>query len=96
MLTTSGAGRSCSEGAEPVATEFSGRFSEWHFCKSDEWTGENHRFVAVYFGDDKVIAMKPYSVSLSRRTGDADCRPYVKKGNYKEPDEVREYRIKFE
>jgi outer membrane protein assembly factor BamE (lipoprotein component of BamABCDE complex) len=68
----------------PVKTEFSANVEEWHYCKPGQ-------YVAVYFVDSKVYAMKPYSVTGRR----GDCSFYVKMGNYREPDSVREYRIQF-
>lgn len=76
----------------PVANEFYGDLEEWHYCD----TGPVHKYVAVFFDKDRVFAMKPYSVVES----DEDlifsrCEQLVKRGDYKEPDVVREYRIKY-
>ena len=79
-------------GEQPVATEFSRNYQEWHYCDSDIWDGSDHKFVAVYFLDEEVIGMKPYSVNV-KGDGSADCRAYIKKGNYTEPDVIKEYRL---
>jgi hypothetical protein len=75
---------------DPVAREFAPRYEEWHYCDSDTWDGSDHKYVAIYFIDGKVASMKPYGVSGQ---DDADCSIFVKKGNYREPDFIREYRL---
>lgn len=79
----------------PVANEFNGDLEEWHFCN----TGMNgvSKYVAVYFNQGRVFAMKPYSVVEKDEGGNAFavCEEFVKKGDYKEPDVVREYRIRY-
>ena len=80
---------------EPVATEFYGSLEEWHYCD----TGMNgiSKYVAIYFKDGQVYAMKPYSVVEKEEGGNsfAVCEEFVKKGDYREPDVVAEYKIKF-
>ena len=80
-------------GAYPVANEFHGSLEEWHFCKS----GSISKFVAVFFDNGRVFAMKPYNVMLRNEGGESldSCDGYIKKGNYKEPDIVREYRVRY-
>ena len=79
----------------PVANEFNGDLEEWHFCN----TGMNgvSKYVAVYFNKGRVFAMKPYSVVEKDAGGNAFavCEEFIKKGDYKEPDAVREYRIRY-
>ena len=81
-------------GDDPVATEFYGKLEEWHFCN----TGMNgvSRYVAVFFDEGKVFAMKPYSVVEKEAGGSsfAVCEEFIKKGDYREPDIVREYRVR--
>ena len=79
----------------PAASEFNGALEEWHFCN----TGLNgiSRYVAVFFENGRVFAMKPYTVVEKDEGGGsfAVCENFIKKGNYKEPDVVREYRIRY-
>lgn len=76
-------------GSRPVASEFTGELEEWHFCKA-HWNIE-YDYVSVFFMAGKVIAMKQYGVRNKRTT----CASSIKGGSYKEPDVVKEYRLKF-
>ena len=76
-------------GSRPVASEFTGELEEWHFCK-ENFSGSKD-FVSVFFVSGKVIAMKQYGVERSSR---GTCKSKIKGGSYKEPDVVREYRLK--
>lgn len=76
-------------GSKPSASEFSGKLEQWHFCKKT-FVG-NYEYVSVFFVDSKVVAMKEYGVSV----GDArSCKEGIKGGSYREPDAVKEYRVK--
>ena len=77
-------------GKQIVAREFAKNYEEWHFCESKPWGGDQ-KFVAVYFIEGEVASMKYYSAWH----GSGDCQAVVKKGNYREPDYIREYRIKL-
>ena len=80
-------------GANPVKTEFDGSLEEWHYCNTGSKADE---FVAVYFVDGTVIAMKPYTVTLRDANGaTGSCEKFVKMGNFREPETVAEYRVKF-
>ena len=80
-------------GANPVKTEFDGSLEEWHYCYTGRRADE---FVAVYFIDGAVIAMKPYTVTLRDTNGvTGSCETFVKMGNFREPKTVTEYRVKF-
>jgi len=77
---------------QPMKAEFSRSVEEWHFCNTGY--GEDE-FVAVFFADGEVIAMKPYTVTISDTRGaTGSCEKFVKMGNYREPDSVREYRLR--
>ena len=76
-------------GQQMVAREFAKNYEEWHFCEED-WWGSHHKLVAVYFIEGEVASMKYYSA----HNDSGDCQAAVKKGNYREPDNIREYRIK--
>lgn len=76
-------------GKEIVAREFAKNYEEWHYCDNKPWGGDQ-KFVAVYFIEGEVASMKYYSAFH----GSGDCQAVVKRGNYREPDNIREYRIK--
>lgn len=76
-------------GSRPMASEFTGDLEEWHFCKQDFVSNKN--YVSVFFVGGKVIAMKQYGVDRESR---GTCESNIKGGSYKEPDVVREYRLK--
>ena len=79
-------------GGSPVKAEFSSNIEEWHFCDNGYRVDE---FVAAYFADGVLIAMKPYTVTLSDTRGaTGSCEKFVKMGNYREPNSVREYRLR--
>lgn len=81
-------------GDNPVASGFNGRAEEWHYCK----TGSNgvSRYVASYFDQGRVFAMKPYSVVEAAEGGNSfvACQNFVMKDDYREAGVVREYRLK--
>lgn len=81
-------------GSPPVSNDFYGNLEEWHFCNTG-MTGVS-KYVAVFFKEGRVFSMKRYSVVERDAGGDAFavCENFVKKGDYREPDEVREYRIR--
>lgn len=79
----------------PIASEIKQRVEEWHYCTSDyshydmgNWS--EYGLVAVYFVDGKLISTRPYSKPASQ----GSCLSAVRGGNYSEPTEIREYRIK--
>tara|TARA_B100000035_G_C20513684_1_gene342309 strand:+ start:30 stop:389 length:360 start_codon:yes stop_codon:yes gene_type:complete len=77
-------------GGRPAASEFVGELEEWHFCK--EFFSQNTKhYATVFFFQGKVIAMKEYGVE-KRGT----CTSNIKGGSYREPDVVKEYRIKMQ
>lgn len=76
-------------GREPTAAEFVGELEEWHFCKKN--SGGSKDFISVFFVSGKVIAMKMYGVGENSR---GTCKSQIKSGSYREPDVVREYRLK--
>ena len=82
-------------GSPPVSNDFYGDLEEWHFCN----TGMNgvSKYVAVFFKEGSVFSMKRYSVVERDEGGDsfAVCEDFVKKGDYREPGEVREYRVRY-
>jgi hypothetical protein len=77
---------------QPIKSDFFKNVDEWFYCKTGIG-GDQH--LALFFFDGKLIAKKNYVVTSQ----DVDwqsgtCEIFIKKGNYREPDEVREIRIK--
>ena len=73
---------------KPVKNEFDRGIEEWHYCNTG-WASDE--YIAVFFDEGKVVAMKPYTV-----TGMGGfCGSFVKMGNYSEPDIVGEIRVKY-
>lgn len=79
----------------PIASEIKQRVEEWHFCTSRYLPSKGYEYslVAVYFVDGKLISTRPYS-KLPKSSNEGSCLSAVRGGNYSEPTEIREYRIK--
>ena len=78
---------------KPVKNEFDRGIEEWHYCSTG---GKADEFITVYFEQGRVIAMRPYTVTLADTRGaTGSCEVFVKMGNYSEPDIVGEIRIKY-
>jgi len=78
-------------GGKPTASEFTGDLEEWHYCKSRYGNNPSYEFVSVFFVSGSVIAMKQYGV-----VGHGiSCNSGIKGGSYREPDVVKEYRLKL-
>ena len=78
-------------GSQPAKAEFSGNVEEWHYCSTGSSSDE---FVAVFFHDGQVIAMRPYLVTINDAGVSGTCERFVRMGNYREPSVVREYRFR--
>ena len=79
-------------GSQPAKAEFSGNVEEWHYCSTGSSSDE---FVAVFFHDGQVIAMRPYLVTIKDTQGvTGTCERFIRMGNYREPSVVREYRFR--
>lgn len=80
----------------PVKTEFAKNVEEWHYCRTAQGVVSTvDEFLALFFYEGKLIAKKNYSVSLKEAGGYGSCETFIKRGNYKEPDEVVEIRLKY-
>ena len=77
-------------GGKPKASEFVGSLSEWHYCRNS-FSGKYY-YTSVFFHEGRVIAMKEYGVG----NNNGSCTSNIKGGSYREPDVVREYRIKYQ
>lgn len=77
---------------DPIKSDFNKTLEEWHYCK----TGfPNYEYVSLFFYEGKLIAKKNYSVLPDEINGlSGSCGQYIKMGNYTEPTEVTEIRIR--
>ena len=78
-------------GGRPTSSEFVNDLAEWHFCKK-EFMSKRFSYTSVFFHENKAIAMKEYGV----KANNGSCASNIKGGSYREPDVVREYRIKYQ
>lgn len=78
---------------QPVKSDFYKKVEEWHYCATGSGADE---FVALFFFEDKLIAKKNYTVTLQDTRGiTGSCEKFIKMGNYREPDNVTEIRIRY-
>lgn len=77
----------------PCASELSKGVTEWHYCS----TGFNaDEFVACFFEDGKLIAIKNYTVTIADTGGvGGSCNKFIKRGTYQEPDVVIAIRSRY-
>ena len=81
---------------EPIISEFSKNVEEWHYCKTDMNGISGDRFVVFFFADGKVITKQYYLVTMKDTKGvTGSCERFIKMGDYRVPDEVKEIRVKF-
>ena len=77
----------------PVKSDFYKNVEEWHYCKTGMSADE---FIALFFNDGKLIEKKNYAVTLADTNGaTGSCQKFIKMGNYREPDVVKEIRLKY-
>lgn len=76
---------------KPMKSDFYKNVEEWHYCR----TASSDEHLALFFNDGKLIAKKNYSVTIQDTGGVAgSCEKFIKMGNYREPDNVSEIRIR--
>lgn len=77
----------------PCASELSQGVTEWHYCSTGYMADE---FVAIFFQDGKIIAVKNYTVTQTD-VGDVGgpCKLFIKRGTYREPDVVVSVRSRY-
>lgn len=78
----------------PCASELTKGVTEWHYCSTGFTTDE---FVAVFFKDGRLIAVKNYTVTqndVGSGVG-GSCRKFIKRGTYREPDVVIAIRSRY-
>ena len=77
---------------QPIKSDFYKNIDEWFYCKTG-MGGDQH--LALFFYDGKLIAKKNYVVTVQDIDGaTGSCEWFIKRGSYREPDEVREIRLK--
>lgn len=79
-------------GDRPASSEFKDNVDEWHYCTTG-WMTDS--FVAVYFIDGRVSAKREYERNSDNGGGGGFCKTFIKSGDFREPDEIREYRIRY-
>lgn len=79
-------------GDRPATSEFKDNVDEWHFCRTGMLSDS---YVAVYFIDGRVSAKREYTRNGDNGGGGGNCKIFIKSGDYREPDEIREYRIRY-
>jgi len=78
---------------QPIKSDFYKNVDEWFYCKTG-MGGDQH--LALFFYDGKLIAKKNYFVTVQDVDGaTGSCEWFIKRGSYREPDEVREIRHKY-
>lgn len=78
---------------QPIKSDFYKNVDEWFYCKTG-MGGDQH--LALFFFDGKLIAKKNYVVTAQDVPGSfGSCEWFIKRGSYREPDEVREIRLKY-
>lgn len=78
----------------PCASELTKGVTEWHYCSTGITTDE---FVAVFFKDGCLIAVKNYTVTqndVGPGVG-GNCRKFIKRGTCREPDVVMAIRSRY-
>jgi hypothetical protein len=75
----------------PISIDYAKDVVEWHYCDSDTWDGSPHKFVAVYFINERVATVATYRAS-SLSGARYSCLDHVKGGDYSEPAVIQEYR----
>jgi outer membrane protein assembly factor BamE (lipoprotein component of BamABCDE complex) len=78
---------------QPVKSDFYKKVEEWHYCSTGSGADE---LLALFFYEGKLIAKKNYTVTLQDTRGiSGSCEKFIKMGNYREPDNVTEIRVRF-
>ena len=79
-------------GGKPMASEFTGELEEWHFCYQRS-PARPREYVSIFFVKGSVVAMKQYGIRKDLQKA-GTCMSGIKGGSYREPDIVKEYRLK--
>jgi outer membrane protein assembly factor BamE (lipoprotein component of BamABCDE complex) len=78
---------------QPTKSDFYKKVEEWHYCSTGLSADE---FISLFFYDNKLVAKKNYTVTLQDTRGiSGTCEKFIKMGNYREPDNVTEIRLRY-
>lgn len=78
---------------QPTKSDFYKKVDEWHYCATGRGADE---FLALFFFEGKLIAKKNYTVTLQDTRGiTGSCEKFIKMGNYREPENVTEIRVRY-
>lgn len=76
----------------PIKSDFRQNVEEWHYCKTGVGSDE---FLAFFFYEEKLVEKLNYTVTIADTKGvGGSCEKFIKMGNYREPDQVIELRLK--
>jgi hypothetical protein len=68
---------------QPIKSDFYKKVEEWHYC-------------ATGIGADEFIALFFHTVTIQDTRGiSGTCEKFIKMGNYREPDNVTEIRLRY-
>ncbi|WP_276166078.1 outer membrane protein assembly factor BamE domain-containing protein [Zobellia alginiliquefaciens] len=77
---------------QPAKSDFSKNVEEWHYCKTGMGSDE---FIALFFYEGNLIEKLNYTVTLADARGaTGSCEKFIKMGNYREPSQVLEIRMR--
>ena len=76
----------------PVSNTFEKGVEEWHYCDTNS-VQEGDDYLALFFTDGEVVALKRYLVTMADVNAVGDCTKFVRMGNFSEPDSIREIRL---
>ena len=80
----------------PILSDFDRSIEEWHYCRTDIGGLTGDRFVVLFFENDKLITKRNYLVTMrDTRGATGSCENFVKMGNYRVPDSVKEIRLSY-
>ena len=75
----------------PVLRDFYNEIEEWTYCRTGTIGFSQDRFLALFFYENKLVALKNYSSSYknySSSYGVGDCKSFARTGTYQIPSVV--------
>jgi len=88
----------------PIKSDFYKNVEEWYYCRTGGTTLSEQAMMSsidehlvLYFHDEKLVTKTNYIVGEGDipRGQYGSCEKFIKKGNYKEPDEIVEIRLRY-
>jgi|21_taG_2_1085346.scaffolds.fasta_scaffold02679_9 outer membrane protein assembly factor BamE (lipoprotein component of BamABCDE complex) len=78
----------------PIKSDFSKNVEEWFYCRTGIDSDEH---LVLFFHNGKLVTKNNYTVTMrdTRTQAGGSCEKFVKMGNYREPDEVKEIRLRY-